>query len=332
LAVLALIYTTVSPDGEIVRHWRHTFWIFGSLGVVWCVAFWMWFRDRPEQHPAVNAGELALIRGTVAVPVEAPAAPRSTAIAPLEQRVLPGPALTGLTTAPAAEPSSPLPLEHDEHGHHNVPWGRLITNLNLWTLCLMYFCAAYGWYFNITWLPGYLKDLGVSEKTHGVWLTSILNGAPLLVGSLACLVGGLLTDIFIKRTGNRKWGRRLFGAVGHGACALCYFLALGVKAPWLFVVFLALAAFWNDLTMGSAWAACIDIGGKYAGIVSGCMNTVGNLGGALAGVTAGWVVTQLGKETGWTVNLVSYGLAYVVAVVLWLRFDATKPVAQSAEG
>ena len=24
----------------------------------------------------------------------------------------------------------------------------------------------------------------------------------------------------------------------------------------------------NDLTMGSAWAPCIDIGGKYAGIVS----------------------------------------------------------------
>jgi nitrate/nitrite transporter NarK len=199
----------------------------------------------------------------------------------------------------------------------------------------MYFCAAYGWYFNITWLPKYLaSEAGVTEKTHGVWAISLLAGAPLLVGSLACLLGGLATDFFIKRTGNRKWGRRLFGAVGHGMCALCYFLALaaGSHSPWLFVLFLALAAFCNDLTMGSAWASCIDIGGKYAGIVSGCMNTVGNLGGALAGVSAGWVIEQYGGEVGWSVNLISYGLAYVLAVFLWLGFDATRPVAQSTEG
>ena len=34
--------------------------------------------------------------------------------------------------------------------------------------------------------------------------------------------------------------------------------------------------------MGSAWAACQDVGKKHAAIVAGCMNTVGNLGGAVA--------------------------------------------------
>src|SRR5262245_4200597 len=36
LAVLALIYTTTTSTGELT-HWRHIFWIFGGLGVVWCV-------------------------------------------------------------------------------------------------------------------------------------------------------------------------------------------------------------------------------------------------------------------------------------------------------
>ena len=197
----------------------------------------------------------------------------------------------------------------------------------------MYFCAAYGWYFNITWLPKYLdKQYGVNADTFGLWKTSLLAGAPLLAGSFACLAGGLMTDLFIRRTGNRKWGRRLFGALGHGSCALFYFLSLTAESPWMFVFFVAMAAFCNDLTMGAAWASCLDIGGRYAGIISGCMNTVGNLGGAVAGYATGRVLDHYKPtstpETGWVVNFTSYGIVYLVAVLLWLRFDATKQVAQ----
>jgi ACS family glucarate transporter-like MFS transporter len=41
--------------------WRSSFVVFGSLGVIWAVAFYFWFRDRPEEHPGVNAAERALI-------------------------------------------------------------------------------------------------------------------------------------------------------------------------------------------------------------------------------------------------------------------------------
>src|SRR5262249_30686399 len=148
-------------------------------------------------------------------------------------------------------------------------------------LYLMYFCSSYGWYFNITYLPKYLKfAFGATQETYGFWAMSLLLGAPLLLGASACLVGGLLTDWFIRRTGDRKWGRRLFGVLGHGVCALCYFLSMLAGNAWLFVLAISLAAFWNDLTMGSSWASCLDIGRRYSGVVSGCMNTVGNLGGA----------------------------------------------------
>ncbi len=166
---------------------------------------------------------------------------------------------------------------------------------NLWLLCLMYFCASYGWYFNITYLPMYLRenfDLQAQEKwTAAWWSFSLMAGAPLLLGSVGCLAGGLLSDLFIKRTGDRKWGRRLFGVLGHGVCALCYFLALfATHNAWLFVLAIALAAFWNDMTMGAAWASCLDIGGKYSGVVAGCMNTIGNLGGAAAGLLTGQII------------------------------------------
>ncbi len=46
-----------------VLNWRWTFAFFGIVGVVWAVAFYRWFRDRPREHPSVNAAELALMDG-----------------------------------------------------------------------------------------------------------------------------------------------------------------------------------------------------------------------------------------------------------------------------
>jgi MFS family permease len=298
--VYALMYETVTADGGVQVHWRHTFYIFGALGLVWCFAWWWWYRDNPAEKAGVNAAELALIRGD----------------------------------------------EHHDEGKLVVPWRRLVTSTNLWALCAMYFCASYGWYLNITYLPGYLKEqLGIERGdvkwTAQFWIAGLMAGLPLLVGALSCLIGGVLTDGFIRRTGNRKWGRRLFGVIGHGLCAACFFVAIFfMNSPWAFVLLIAFAAFWNDLTMGSAWASCLDIGQRYSGIVAGCMNTVGNLGGALAGIATGKILDwhtsgyargtdafDAAMERGWTVNIFLFGTAYVVAVLCWLRFDATRPVA-----
>jgi MFS transporter, ACS family, glucarate transporter len=45
--------------------WRHSFEIFGCLGVVWAVVFYFWYRDDPRQHPKVNQAERDLLTRTV---------------------------------------------------------------------------------------------------------------------------------------------------------------------------------------------------------------------------------------------------------------------------
>jgi MFS family permease len=358
--VMALLVHVTLPDGNRVTYWRHTFWLFGLLGAVWCVAFWWWFRDRPDQKPGVNQAELDLILTEENMPLASlprlgervggkwPSRPETTVAIkgpggitadledmeppipdpapPLEESVTEEPGSAGPRAVSELEAR---PIQTDVHSYAGVPWLKLLTNLNLWTLCLMYFCGAYGWYFNITWLPKYLdKQLGVNAQTTGFLAYGFMVGAPLLFGSIACLVGGLLTDLFIKRTGNRKWGRRLFGVIGHGVCAACYFAAIWAPNAWLFVLFIALAAFWNDMTMGSSWASCLDIGGRYSGIVSGCMNTIGNLGGAAAGIATGLILDLHADNIplGWQINFLTFGGVYVLAALLWLRFDSTKPV------
>ena len=44
--------------------WRHSFEVFGCLGVVWAAAFFAWFRDHPRENPKVNPAERALIART----------------------------------------------------------------------------------------------------------------------------------------------------------------------------------------------------------------------------------------------------------------------------
>jgi MFS family permease len=281
--------------------WRALFWVFGGVGVVWCVWFALWFRNRPEENPHVSPGELQLIRASRA---------------------------------------------ESEAGHAGVPWGRLLGSANLWCLCLMYFCASYGWYINITYLPDMLDQQGVDKESY---VGALYKGGPLWVGAISCLVGGWLTDWFIRRTGNRKWGRRLFGTVGHSLCAVCLFgCVFGNNNPFLLFLAISLATFFNDLTMGPAWATCQDIGRRYAAIVAGTMNTIGNLGGAAAGWVTGLILHQsltdyaasvgktiqqltpaekaIGNWPGFQVNFAMFAAAYLIAALLWLRVDATKPV------
>jgi len=41
--------------------WRQTFEILGGAGAIWAVAWWLWFRDRPEEHAGVSTDERAFI-------------------------------------------------------------------------------------------------------------------------------------------------------------------------------------------------------------------------------------------------------------------------------
>lgn len=131
---------------------------------------------------------------------------------------------------------------------------------------------------------------------------------------------------------------------------MCYFSALyflNQRDPMFFAISIAFAGFCNDLTMGSTWATCQDIGQKHAAIVSGTMNMIGNLGGFVVTLLTGkileWskimnaaegVVNLTGDELakaqfpGYQINLVMFGLVYMIGAAIWFGIDANKPILQ----
>lgn len=268
--------------------WRQAMWLFAGVAVVWCAVFYAVFRNRPDQNPAVNPAELALINA-------------------------------GRT---------------QQAGPVRVPWGKLVRSRNLWAVCGMYVVTNFCWYYLMYNHPRAMQaEFAEWNATPGgKIMLALLSGAPLLVGMYGCFLGGTLSDVFIRRTGDRKWGRRLPGMVGYGMAGLCYFAAAGVKLAdpgnlWAFAGLLILMGFFNDLIMAPAWAVCQDIGRDYAATVSGAMNMFGNLFGAVTGIlVTGLLLKNFPGTDGILICFTMYGLVYFVGVGLWLLIDASKPI------
>jgi MFS transporter, ACS family, glucarate transporter len=219
-------------------------------------------------------------------------------------------------------------------GPVRVPWGALLRSRNLWAICGMYVVTNYCWYFLMYSLPTALRSefKEYTVTANGRLLVALLAGCPLLIGMFGCLLGGTLSDRYIRRTGDRKWGRRMFGMIGYAGAGLCYFAAAGVKLAdpnnlWLFAGFLILMGFFNDLIMGPAWAVCQDVGRDYAATVSGAMNMFGNLVGAVSTLlVTGLIMKEFQGTKGILICFTMYGIVYFLGVGLWLLIDPTKPI------
>jgi len=83
---------------------------------------------------------------------------------------------------------------------------------------------------------------------------------------------------------------------------------------------MGLSSFFNDLSMAGSWGACMDVGGRLAGSVSGSMNMVGNLGGALVGVTIPWLMKV--THDNWHAVLLLASAIYLIAATCWLFIDS----------
>jgi len=278
--------------------WRSAFAVFALLGVAWCGVFYWWFRDNPRDHKSVNAGELELLKDN-------------------EQNIA---------------------------GHGDVPWRELVTRPTMWLLWAQYFCLSYGWYFYVTWLPTYLKDVrGLEIKSNPVmnWLAGLLEGSfspettlkvlaaalagiPLLFGGFGSLVAGAISTRWLARGGRVVVVRRCFACVGFTGASALLMISFYLKDPLLAMLSMGMASFCNDLTMPGSWTTCMDIGGKYAGTVSGSMNMMGNFGGMAGPLVVGYVLALTNRD--WQLCFLISSIIYVFGAICWLFIDPVTPL------
>jgi MFS transporter, ACS family, glucarate transporter len=218
-----------------------------------------------------------------------------------------------LIRAPAAEQES----IYEDEAPVQVPWPRLFFSPNLLWLYVASFTAAFSWFFYVTFLPKYLKEQFQVDYSD----SEIMTGLPLLVGGLACLAGGRLSDVLIRATGSRRWGRSLQGAIGLGVAAVCALVVSRTNSPWPVILIICVASAFQDLALPAMWSASVDIGGRCAGTVGGCMNSAGAVGAMLSPLVA----AKVAALWNWKAVFVVFAASYFLGAVAWLRVDASRP-------
>jgi len=251
--------------------WRVTFVLFGSTGLIWAAAWFAWYRDRPEDHPAITPAEVAWIRQDGGAPTRRP-----------------------------------------------TPWAALFASTNLYAIGLMYFAFGYGLHFYFTWLPTYLINvLGFSTLAGGAFAA-----LPFLLAGIAAVAGGWLTDR-LSATHGLRVGRCYLGSASFASGAVLLVVTTTIEAPVAKAVLLAAALAAADFALSAAWAVPLDIAPDHAGVVTGWMNTLGNLGGLVGPLVVGFVVAEYHS---WVIPFSIAAAIYAIGALAWLVIDPTKPI------
>jgi MFS family permease len=219
--------------------------------------------------------------------------------------------------------------------HPVIPWRVLLTRVNLWVYAAMAFCSAFVVYLYFTHFPAYLKERHHVPERWG-WVA----GLPMIAGAVGCTLGGLLTDWLVRRTGSRRWGRRLPGLLGKGGGALFLLAGAAVDDPVWAVLLISLSAFSSDLAVAAHWAVCTDVGGRFVATVFAIMNMMAGIGAILSPVAAGYllegfsptgadnVFDAAAREKAWDVVLYLFAGMLAVSALCWLRIDAEESMVE----
>ncbi len=273
-AVVPLISVSVSA----LYGWRGVFFLFGALGLLWALGFWVLYRDRPEDHPRITPLELALASDGSAATVR---------------------------------------------GGAPTPWRALFSSRTSWGLIIGSAAYTYCIFFYTTWLPTYLvSHHGFSMKEMGFFAS-----LPLIAGMLGDVVGGMLSDAIVKRTGRLGVARKAVVIPAYLLAAVALVPAALLSNPYASVTCLAISLFFMELMTGPWWSVPSDVAGAHAGTLSGIMNMSANIAGAISPLVFG----VLAQGEHWVLPFIISAAILVVGAIAWaLLVDPDRPIADFA--
>ncbi len=194
---------------------------------------------------------------------------------------------------------------------HKVPWKMILTSPDMLGLFWAYFASGFGFQFFVTWMPTFL----MKEKHLNLQQSGFYAALPLAGGAAGCLLGGLLSDWLVRRTGSLTWGRRIVGFGGFLLGAAGFLAAVWAESAASALFWLTFSSLTHDLTLPVAWSTCVDVGGRFGGTASGYMNMASSISGMIAPIAAAWLSQSFGSF--YPLFAITAG-AYLIGAVLWL--------------
>ena len=176
----------------------------------------------------------------------------------------------------------------------------LLRYRSTWGISLGQMGYLYAYFFFVSWLPGYL----VLERKMTLIESGIASALPFWAGVVGTLGGGWLGDYLVLRGFTLTTSRK--SVIGSGLLAATVFVVLAayVEHSWLAVALLTLCVGSLRLATGSMNSLPIDLAPPaLVGSLTSIQNFFGNIGGLLAPIMGGLIISATG----------SFALALLVA-------------------
>jgi ACS family glucarate transporter-like MFS transporter len=190
-----------------------------------------------------------------------------------------GGALTGLDTIDKNKPK--------------VKWAeakQLFTSRMMWGIFIGQYCITSLTYFFITWFPIYLIQ-GRGMTIMNVGFVAVL---PAICGFTGGILGGAMSDLFIRRGMSPSTARKIPFMLGMGL-SCCVVGANYTDSNIVVIAVMALAFFGKGLG-AVGWAVVSDTAPReMTGLCGGVFNGLGNIAGIVTPIVIGYVVATTGS-------------------------------------
>jgi sugar phosphate permease len=187
---------------------------------------------------------------------------------------------------------------------------------NLSMLLVYAFASTFQDQLYVNWIPLFLSEgRGLDDRAMGLFTM-----LPLLGGAAGGIVGGMLNDYLITKTGNRRWARSSIGLTGKMVAAGLILWSVQLADGRLAMLILLAARCFGDWSLPTQWGTITDISGRASATVFGLVNAVG----AVGAVAAGPVLGRLKQDYGWEGLFACVAAMCLVSALTWIWIDCTR--------
>jgi MFS family permease len=173
-----------------------------------------------------------------------------------------------------------------------VPWLSLLRHRTTWGMAFSQMGYLYGYFFFITWIPGYL----IMERGMTVLNTGMVASLPFLMGMVGTIGGGVVADFLIRSGVSKNNARKGMIAGGLLGATLFVITAAFTTQTWLAVALLTLCMGSLRMTTASSNSLSIDLAPENAVASLASIQSIGgNLGGLIAPILTGYIVGATGS-------------------------------------
>lgn len=177
---------------------------------------------------------------------------------------------------------------------------------------IVYFCYNWILWLMLDWMPLYFMHSFHLNIRKAVIFTS----GVFVAGVVGDLVGGMVSDRLVRRTGNLRLARGNLVAVCMALTGLSLIPVVLLHDPVYSLIFLGAAMFFNEMNVGPMWAIPMDIAYDRSGTASGIMSGTGFTAAIVSPVVAGYVADHAAN---WNITfMLSIGVMAIGILVSFL--------------